>query len=70
MPKTALRAKDIPARRLWSKDDMKLLKSMAQKEPLAKIARALNRTAGATRQRAAITGVSLKLSKKATSAKK
>jgi hypothetical protein len=34
---------------------------MARKEPLAKIAKALNRTAGATRHKATIAGVSLAL---------
>jgi hypothetical protein len=40
-------------RRAWTKDDVRTLKSLArQKAPAAKIARALKRTVGATRQRA------------------
>jgi hypothetical protein len=56
------RAKTPTARRLWSKEDFRLLKSMARKEPLAKIAAALKRTAGATRQKATNLGVSLSMS--------
>jgi hypothetical protein len=48
-------------RRLWSKDDMRVLKTMARKEPLAKIAKALKRTPGATRHRATIEGISLRI---------
>jgi protein-glucosylgalactosylhydroxylysine glucosidase len=51
-------------RRFWSKDDMRALKSMARKEPLAKIAQALKRTPGATRQRATQAGISLSQSGK------
>jgi hypothetical protein len=44
---------------------------MASKEPVAKIAKALKRTDGATRQKATVIGLSLKLSpQKRTSAKK
>jgi hypothetical protein len=47
-------------RRAWTKDDVRMLKSLArQKTPAAKIARALKRTVGATRQRASSLGVSL-----------
>jgi hypothetical protein len=47
-------------RRAWTKDDVRTLKSLArQKTPAAKIARALKRTVGATRQRASSLGVSL-----------
>ena len=52
MAKAAARAKKAPARRPWSKEDIRLLKSMARKEPAAKIAKALGRTEGATRQKA------------------
>jgi hypothetical protein len=47
-------------RRAWTKDDVRTLKSLArQKTPAAKIARALKRSVGATRQRASSLGVSL-----------
>ena len=53
-PKTA-----PPSRRPWSTDDVKMLKSMARKEPASAIAKALKRTEGATRQKATALGVSL-----------
>ena len=53
-----------PSRRPWSKDDLRLLKGMAGKEPLAKIAETLKRTAGATRQKATNIGVSLRIAPK------
>jgi hypothetical protein len=44
---------------------------MARKEPVTKIAKALKRTDGATRQKATVIGLSLKLStRKRASAKK
>jgi hypothetical protein len=47
-------------RREWTKDDVRVLKSSArQKTPAAKIAKSLNRTVGATRQKAFTLGVSL-----------
>jgi hypothetical protein len=47
-------------RRAWSKDDVRTLKTLArQKTPAGKIARALKRTEGATRQRASSLGISL-----------
>jgi hypothetical protein len=61
MAKAGARAKKAPARRPWSKDDLRLLKSMARKEPLAKIAKALKRTEGATRRKATMSGVSLRM---------
>ena len=61
--------KKAPARRPWSKDDVKLLKTMARKEPAAAIAKALKRTEGATRQKATALGVSLNTTRK-TAAKK
>jgi hypothetical protein len=71
MAKAGARAKKAPARRPWSKDDLRLLKSMARKEPLAKIAKALKRTEGATRHKATMSGVSLSIiPKKRTPAKK
>ena len=40
-------------RREWTKDDVRELKSLAsQKTPLAKIAKSLKRTPGATQQKA------------------
>ncbi|MGO8910670.1 MAG: hypothetical protein ACLQDM_15320 [Bradyrhizobium sp.] len=68
---TAARAEKEPARRPWSKDDLRALKSMARREPLAKIAMALKRTPGATRHKATLIGVSLRMEpKKRTPAKK
>jgi hypothetical protein len=47
-------------RREWTKDDIRILKSSArQKTPAAKIAKSLNRTLSATRQKAFALGVSL-----------
>ena len=42
MAKPPVRNKRAPSRRPWSKDDLRLLKGMARKEPLAKIAQTLN----------------------------
>jgi hypothetical protein len=63
MAKAVARSRKAPLRRAWSKDDLRVLKSMARKEPLAKIARALKRTPGATRHKATISGISLALTK-------
>jgi hypothetical protein len=53
-------AKKAPKRREWTKQDVRDLKMHArQKTPAAKIARALKRTEGATRQKAFSLGVSL-----------
>jgi hypothetical protein len=69
--KVATRSKKAPVRRPWSKDDLRLLKGMARKEPLSKIAKALKRTEGATRHKATIAGISLRMTpKKRTPAKK
>nr|WP_247448564.1 hypothetical protein [Bradyrhizobium sp. 180] len=47
-------------RRAWSKDDLKLLKSLAkQKAGVTRIAKALKRTTGATMVKASLLGVSL-----------
>ena len=47
-------------RREWTKDDVRELKTLARKNtPVAKIAKALKRTAGATAQKAFTLGVSL-----------
>ncbi len=51
--------KTSPSRRPWASDDVKMLKSMARKEPASAIAKALKRTEGATRQKATALGVSL-----------
>jgi len=53
-------AKKASKRREWTKQDVRDLKAHArQKTPAAKIARALKRTEGATRQKAFSLGVSL-----------
>jgi hypothetical protein len=71
MAKPPVRTKKASSRRPWSKDDLRLLKGMARKEPLTKIAKTLKRTAGATRQKATSIGVSLRIApKKRTPAKK
>ena len=71
MVKAIVGKKKPSVRRAWSKDDLRLLKSLARREPLAKIAKALKRTEAATRHKATTTCVSLALpSKKKTSAKK
>ncbi len=62
--------KKAPSRRPWSKDDVKLLKGMARKEPASKIAKSLKRTEGATRQKATALGVSLNTTRKKAPAKK
>jgi hypothetical protein len=49
-------------RRSWTKDDLRTLKSMAKaKAGLAKIARALKRTPGATAAMATKRGISLRM---------
>lgn len=71
MAKAVARSKKAPARRTWSKDDVRLLKGMARKEPAAKIAKALKRTEAATRQKATSLGVSVSMTcKKRAPAKK
>jgi hypothetical protein len=64
MAKAAARFKKVPARRPWSKEDIRLLKSAARKEPAAKIAKALKRTEGATRQKAKSEHISLSMTRK------
>ena len=51
--------KTSPSRRPWTSDDVKMLKTMARKEPASAIAKSLKRTEGATRQKATALGVSL-----------
>jgi hypothetical protein len=68
---TVVRRKKLLARRPWSKDDLRVLKGMSRKEPLAKIAKSLKRIEGATRHKATIEGISLSMkSKKRAPAKK
>jgi hypothetical protein len=64
MAKSKVQTKKPASKRSWSADDMRILKSMARKEPLARIAKALKRTPGATRQRATQSGISLSLAGK------
>ncbi len=64
MAKALARSKKAPVRRPWSKDDVRLLKRMARKEPAAKIAKALKRTESATRQKATGAGISLSMTRK------
>jgi hypothetical protein len=60
--KVAQKAKK-PARRAWSKDDVKTLKAMARSRAgVRKIAKALKRTPGATTVKAAKLGISLSMS--------
>src|ERR1700712_2775826 len=59
MAKAAAKSKKPPARKPWSKDDVRLLKGMARKEPASAIAKALKRTEGATRQKATALSISL-----------
>src|SRR5947209_305128 len=51
--------KSASSRRPWASEDVKMLKSMARKEPASAIAKSLKRTEGATRQKATALGVSL-----------
>jgi hypothetical protein len=49
-------------RRAWTKDDLRLLKSMAKdRKGVARIAKALKRTPGATTVKAAKHGISLSM---------
>lgn len=61
--------KTSPSRRPWASDDVKMLKSMARKEPASAIAKALKRTEGATRQKATALGVSLNTTRGRAAAK-
>lgn len=63
-------SKKAPARRPWTKEDVRTLKGLARKEPASKIAKTLKRTEGATRQKATALGVSLNTSRKRAPAKK
>ena len=70
MAKAAVRRKKATVRRIWSKGDIRVLKSLARKSSLSKIARALKRTEGATRHKATLMGVSLRMTPKKRAAKK
>jgi hypothetical protein len=70
MSKAKKLVKKSQTRRPWSADDDRLLKSMAGKEPLAKIAAALKRTPAATRIRATMNSISLSTRKKKRATKK
>lgn len=63
-------SKKAPARRPWTKDDVRVLKGMARKEAASKIAKSLKRTEGATRQKATALGISLNTARKRLPAKK
>jgi hypothetical protein len=62
--------KKAPVRRVWSKGDIKTLKGLARKASLSKIAKALKRTEGATRHKATLMGVSLRMTPKKRASKK
>ena len=64
MAKAVARSMKAPARRPWTKDDVRLLKGMARKEPASKIAKALKRTEAATRQKATNLGVSVSMTRR------
>jgi hypothetical protein len=64
MAKSAVLIKKSAMRRSWTRDDMRTLKSLARKEPLETIAKALRRTSGATRQKATQSGISLSMAPK------
>ena len=64
MAKSPAPSKKAPARRPWTKEDVRTLKGMARKEPASKIAKSLKRTEGATRQKATALGVSLNTARK------
>jgi hypothetical protein len=61
--------KTSPSRRPWASDDVRMLKSMARKEPASAIAKSLKRTEGATRQKATALGVSLNTTRGRAAAK-
>src|SRR5579863_4987545 len=69
MAKAPKAPKAAPSRRPWASEDVKMLKSMARKEPASAIAKALKRTEGATRQKATALGVSLNTTRGRAAAK-
>jgi len=55
-------AKKKAVRRAWTKDDLRMLKSMAkEKQGVSKIAKKLRRSPGATTVKAAKLGISLSM---------
>jgi hypothetical protein len=71
LAKAVVRRNTAPIRRPWSKDDVRVLKSITRREPVAKNAKALKRTDGATPQKAIVIGLSPKFApEKRASAKK
>jgi hypothetical protein len=54
LAKAVVRRNTAPIRRPWSKDDVRVLESITRKEPVAKNAKALKRTDGATPQKAIV----------------
>ena len=55
-------AKNKLVRRAWTKDDLRMLKSMAkEKQGVSKIAKKLKRSPGATTVKAAKLGISLSM---------
>ena len=65
-----VRRNTAPIPKPWSKDDVRVLKSMTHKEPVAKNAKVLKRTGGATPQKAIVIGSSPKLPRSEQTAKK
>jgi hypothetical protein len=70
LAKAVVRRNTAPIRKPWSKDDVRVLKSMTHKEPVANNAKALKRTGGATPQKAIVIGLSPKLPRSEQTAKK
>ena len=64
MAKAAVRRRKATVRRIWSKEDIRVLRGLARKSSLAKIAKTLKRTEGATRHKATLMGVSLRMTPK------
>jgi hypothetical protein len=58
LAKAVVRRNTAPIRKPWSKEDVRVLKSMTRKEPVAKNAKALKQTGGATPQKAIVIGLS------------
>ena len=58
LAKAVVRRNTAPIRKPWSKDDVRVLKSMTRKEPVAKNAKALKQTGGGTPQKAIVIGLS------------
>jgi hypothetical protein len=69
MKKTVKRVRHLRAS-AWSAADLETLKGLAGKTPVAAIAKRLKRTLGATRQKAKMLGISVRISKEAPSPQK